>query len=75
MAATSYLSPTQRYAAGALFGLALHQAHRHQTHPLGLLSDDFLSDDQPSSSGISSSAPFSSISLSFNFEWTIDMLF
>lgn len=25
----------QRYAAGALFGLALRQAQIHQTHPLG----------------------------------------
>ncbi|XP_047165582.1 transmembrane and coiled-coil domain-containing protein 4-like isoform X3 [Vigna umbellata] len=44
MAATSYLTPTQRYAAGALFGLALNQAHFHQTHPLGLSTDDFPSD-------------------------------
>ncbi|XP_020216444.1 transmembrane and coiled-coil domain-containing protein 4 [Cajanus cajan] len=41
MAATSYLTATQRYAAGALFGLALHQAQLHQTHPLGLSTDDF----------------------------------
>ncbi|BAU00010.1 hypothetical protein VIGAN_10156300 [Vigna angularis var. angularis] len=44
MAATSYLTPTQRYATGALFGLALNQAHFHQTHPLGLSTDDFPSD-------------------------------
>ncbi|KAK7307500.1 hypothetical protein VNO77_40627 [Canavalia gladiata] len=41
MAATSNLTPTLRYAAGALFGLALHQAQLHQTHPLGLSTDDF----------------------------------
>lgn len=45
MAATSYLTATQRYAAGALFGLALNQAQHHQTHPLGLLTDDFPSED------------------------------
>ncbi|RYQ79945.1 hypothetical protein Ahy_Scaffold1g106677 isoform G [Arachis hypogaea] len=47
-ATTSYLSPTQKYAAGALFGLALHQAHLHQTHPLGL--HFYSDDDQPSTS-------------------------
>ncbi|QCD91085.1 U3 small nucleolar RNA-associated protein 23 [Vigna unguiculata] len=46
MAATSYLTPTQRYVAGALFGLALNQAHFHQTHPLGLSTDDFPSDSE-----------------------------
>ncbi|GAU26278.1 hypothetical protein TSUD_224700 [Trifolium subterraneum] len=44
---SSYLTPTQRYAAGALMGLALHQAQLHQTHPLGLSTDEFPS---PSSS-------------------------
>ncbi|KAG5089428.1 hypothetical protein JHK86_002040 [Glycine max] len=48
-AATSYLTGTQRYAAGALFGLALHQAQLHQTHPLGLSTDDFPSDSETSS--------------------------
>lgn len=54
MAATSYLTPTQRYAAGALFSLSLHQAHLHQTHPLGLSTHD----EFPSPS-TSSSTPFS----------------
>ncbi|KAH0772148.1 hypothetical protein KY290_016129 [Solanum tuberosum] len=36
---SSTLTPMQRYAAGALFGLALHQAHIHQTCPLGFPSD------------------------------------
>ncbi|XP_027360243.1 transmembrane and coiled-coil domain-containing protein 4-like [Abrus precatorius] len=48
MAETSHLTETQRYAAGALFGLAVHQAQLHQTHPLGLSRDDFPSE---SSSG------------------------
>ncbi|KAL8167908.1 hypothetical protein V2J09_009407 [Rumex salicifolius] len=51
---SSLLSPTQRYAAGALFGLALHQAHIHQFCPLGLhfvLDDvDDLTSDRTSSS-------------------------
>ncbi|KAL5099520.1 hypothetical protein RYX36_003847 [Vicia faba] len=49
----SYLTPTQRYAAGALLGLALHQAQLHQTHPLGLSTDEF-----PSSSSSSTRAVF-----------------
>lgn len=35
MAATSFLLPTQRYAAEAQFALALQQAQLHQTPPLG----------------------------------------
>ncbi|KAL6518479.1 hypothetical protein OROGR_018981 [Orobanche gracilis] len=31
----SILTPTQKYAAGALFALALHRAQIHQTSPLG----------------------------------------
>ncbi|KAM7529898.1 hypothetical protein LguiB_033308 [Lonicera macranthoides] len=46
------LKPTQSYAAGALFGLALHQAQVHQTHPLGLFQDDPT--DERTSSGSSS---------------------
>ncbi|XP_047336782.1 transmembrane and coiled-coil domain-containing protein 4 [Impatiens glandulifera] len=34
----SFLTPTERYAAGGLLGLALHQAQIHQTHPLGSTS-------------------------------------
>ncbi|KAH9625987.1 hypothetical protein KSS87_008666 [Heliosperma pusillum] len=29
------LSPTERYAAGVLFAVAVHQAHIHQSRPLG----------------------------------------
>lgn len=54
--APSILTPTQRYAAGALFGLALHQAQTHQTQPIaneqeserissGSSSSDSVSDD------------------------------
>lgn len=50
---SSYLTPTQKYAAGALFGLALHQAQLHQTHPLGLSTDEF-----PSSSSSTTRAVF-----------------
>ncbi|XP_058777785.1 uncharacterized protein LOC131652035 [Vicia villosa] len=50
---SSYLTPTQRYAAGALFSLALHQAQLHQTHPLGLSTDEF-----PSSSSSTTRAVF-----------------
>lgn len=53
MATTSYLTPTQSYAAGALFGLALHQAQIHQTHPLGL---DDPTDDRTETSDSSSSS-------------------
>lgn len=54
--AASLLSPTQRYAAGALFALALHQAQIHQSRPLGLpmLDDDPI--NQRMSSGSSSSS-------------------
>ncbi|KAL2246511.1 UNVERIFIED_CONTAM: Transmembrane and coiled-coil domain-containing protein 4 [Sesamum indicum] len=34
---TSMLTPKQKYAAGALFALALHQVQIHQTLPLGFL--------------------------------------
>jgi hypothetical protein len=34
---TSILTPTQRYAAAALFALALHQSQVHQTKPLNAL--------------------------------------
>lgn len=51
----SMLSPIQRYAAGALFGLALHQAQIHQTHPLGTPLDDDPTDDRTSNSSSSDS--------------------
>ncbi|KAK4368110.1 hypothetical protein RND71_011902 [Anisodus tanguticus] len=47
------LTPMQRYATGALFGLALHQAQIHQTCPLGFPSDD--EDDRISNSSSSDS--------------------
>ncbi|KZV16767.1 transmembrane and coiled-coil domain-containing protein 4 [Dorcoceras hygrometricum] len=34
------LTETQKYAAGAVFALALHQAQIHQTRPLGFLNED-----------------------------------
>lgn len=53
---SSLLSPTQRYAAGALFGLALHHAQIHQTHLLGSAStDDGVSDSGDRVSNSSSS--------------------
>ncbi|GMY12172.1 transmembrane and coiled-coil domain-containing protein 4-like isoform X1 [Fagus crenata] len=57
MATTSYLTPTQSYAAGALFGLALHQAQIHQTHPLGSLThEEELTDEGTRTSSSSSSS-------------------
>ncbi|KAJ8443634.1 hypothetical protein Cgig2_019616 [Carnegiea gigantea] len=54
--AASLLSPTQRYAAGALFALALHQAQIHQSRPLGLPMPDHDPINQRMSSGSSSSS-------------------
>ncbi|TKY55873.1 membrane protein F35D11.3 [Spatholobus suberectus] len=52
----SFLSPTQRYAAGALFGLALHEAQLNQTNPLPLpVSEDSLSEERTSTSSSSDS--------------------
>lgn len=56
----SNLTPTQRYAAGALFAIALHQAQINQTRPLGLGEDDFES----TGNRISSSSGGSSDSVS-----------
>ncbi|KAF7809682.1 transmembrane and coiled-coil domain-containing protein 4-like isoform X1 [Senna tora] len=50
MAATSFLTPTQRYAAAALFGLALHRAQTHQTQPLGFFDLNNQSEERISSS-------------------------
>ncbi|MBA0832393.1 hypothetical protein Goarm_016788 [Gossypium armourianum] len=36
----SFLTPTQRYGAGALFAFAVNQAQIHQTRPLGLPFED-----------------------------------
>ncbi|XP_022751432.1 uncharacterized membrane protein YFL034W-like isoform X2 [Durio zibethinus] len=55
----SFLTPTQRYAAGALFAIALHQAQIHQTRPLGLPTED---DDPSSEERTSSSSSSDSVS-------------
>ncbi|XP_031286923.1 transmembrane and coiled-coil domain-containing protein 4 isoform X2 [Pistacia vera] len=55
MATTSFLSPTQRYAAGALFAIALHQAQIHQTRPLGVPTEEDSSEDRTSCSSSSDS--------------------
>ncbi|KAJ6420193.1 hypothetical protein OIU84_030158 [Salix udensis] len=52
--AKSFLSTTQRYAAGALFAIALHQAQIHQTHPLGLSYDDSVQEERTSCSSSNS---------------------
>ncbi|KAM5546710.1 transmembrane and coiled-coil domain-containing protein 4 [Rosa sericea] len=53
---TSFLTPTQRYGAGALFTFALHQAQIHQTRPLGLLThEDSTAADRASSCSSSDS--------------------
>ncbi|KAF7136431.1 hypothetical protein RHSIM_Rhsim08G0035400 [Rhododendron simsii] len=56
---SSMLSPTQRYAAGALFGLALRQAQIHQTHPLG--SSAPSADEDPTADRISSGSSSDSV--------------
>ncbi|KAB2633427.1 membrane protein F35D11.3-like [Pyrus ussuriensis x Pyrus communis] len=50
MATPSYLTTTQRYAAGALFTFALHQAQIHQTHPLRYSSQEEESTEERTSS-------------------------
>ncbi|XP_020205227.1 transmembrane and coiled-coil domain-containing protein 4 [Cajanus cajan] len=51
----SLLSPTQRYAAGALFGLALHEAQLNQTNPLPLPLSDDVAEQRTSTSSSSDS--------------------
>ena len=51
--ASSLLSPTQRYAAGTLYAIAVHQAQIHQSIPLGLHFDEY--DHQRISNGSNSS--------------------
>ncbi|GLU19809.1 hypothetical protein SLE2022_360360 [Rubroshorea leprosula] len=51
----SNLTSTQRYAAGALFAIALHQAQINQTRPLGLAAEDDSSTGDRISSSSSSS--------------------
>ncbi|KAG8662772.1 transmembrane and coiled-coil domain-containing protein 4 isoform X2 [Manihot esculenta] len=53
---TSLLPPTQRYAAGALFAIALHQAQIHQTQPLGVPPDDEPTEGERISSSSSNSS-------------------
>ncbi|XP_058009151.1 uncharacterized protein LOC110639583 isoform X2 [Hevea brasiliensis] len=53
---TSLLPPTQRYAAGALFAIALHQAQIHQTQPLGLPPHDEPTEGERISSSSSNSS-------------------
>ncbi|KAF8406501.1 hypothetical protein HHK36_008590 [Tetracentron sinense] len=51
--AISILTPTQKYAAGALFTFAIHQAQIHQTRPLGFFPH---TDEEPCDERISSSS-------------------
>ncbi|KAM6564691.1 hypothetical protein CsatB_024689 [Cannabis sativa] len=64
---TSFLTPTQRYAAGALFAFSLHHAQINQTRPLGSFfssdDDDPSSDNRISSGSCSSSTSTSSDSV------------
>ncbi|XVE82527.1 hypothetical protein DITRI_Ditri16bG0012100 [Diplodiscus trichospermus] len=55
----SFLTPTQRYAAAALFAIAVHQAQVHQTRPLGLPTED---DDPSTEERTSSSSSSDSVS-------------
>uniref|UniRef100_A0A803L710 Transmembrane and coiled-coil domain-containing protein 4 n=1 Tax=Chenopodium quinoa TaxID=63459 RepID=A0A803L710_CHEQI len=64
--ASALLSPTQRYAAGTLFGLAIHEAQIHQSRPLCVgsshqnhIEDD---DDQRISTGSSTTSSADSVS-------------
>ncbi|XP_072989196.1 uncharacterized protein [Typha latifolia] len=71
--AISTLSPTQRYAAGALLALALRQAQIHQTRPLGFEEgDEFQSQDHRScaSAGSASTSYGSDGGGDSSFLWT-----
>ncbi|KAL0333001.1 UNVERIFIED_CONTAM: hypothetical protein Scaly_2201600 [Sesamum calycinum] len=60
---SSTLTATQKYAAGALFALALHQAQLHQTHPLGFPShDDDDGGGDPSEERVSTSSSSDAVS-------------
>lgn len=48
----SMLTATHKYAAGALFSLALHQAQIHQTSPLGFPTDDQRTSNTSSSDSV-----------------------
>ncbi|XP_063937825.1 uncharacterized protein LOC108193349 isoform X4 [Daucus carota subsp. sativus] len=52
---SAILTPTQKYAAGALFGLALHKAQTHQTRPLASIFDE----DEDELDGGDSRTPYS----------------
>ncbi|XP_052196809.1 uncharacterized protein LOC127804113 [Diospyros lotus] len=52
---SSIFTPTQRYAVGGLFGLALHQAQIHQIHLLGSDDENSGAGDRISSGSSSSS--------------------
>lgn len=54
--AVSLLTPTQRYATGTLFSLALHQAQIHQSRPLGSPAHDDDNDENQRISNCSSSS-------------------
>ncbi|KAK1589111.1 hypothetical protein Q3G72_030575 [Acer saccharum] len=54
MATESILAATQKYAAGALFAIALHQAQIHQTLLLGSPAQEDSTDDRISNSSSSS---------------------
>lgn len=56
---TSFLSPTQRYAAGSLFAMALHQAQIHQTRPLSFSLEEDPTEGKRISNGSSSRASVS----------------
>ncbi|KAL2240145.1 transmembrane and coiled-coil domain-containing protein 4-like [Sesamum indicum] len=53
---SSTLTSTQKYAAGALFALALHQAQLHQIHPLGFPSHDDDDGSDPPEERVSTSS-------------------
>ncbi|XP_019054111.1 PREDICTED: transmembrane and coiled-coil domain-containing protein 4-like [Nelumbo nucifera] len=53
MGSSTILTPTQRYAAGALLSLALHQAQIHQTPLASLLPSDDDTAEERTSSGSS----------------------
>ncbi|KAK2657059.1 hypothetical protein Ddye_010111 [Dipteronia dyeriana] len=55
MATESILAATQKYAAGALFAIALHQAQIHQTLLLGSPAQEDSTEDRISNSNSSSS--------------------
>ncbi|KAL1810182.1 hypothetical protein ACET3Z_027172 [Daucus carota] len=52
---SAILTATQKYAAGALFGLALHKAQTHQTRPLASIFDE----DEDELDGGDSRTPYS----------------